>query len=321
MHRHFIKLLAVFAALGFISGASAQAAYPDRPIKLVVAFSPGGAPDIMARGYAEKLKEFVGQPVIVDNKPGATGAIGADIVAKAPGDGYTLLLNSSAMVINPWVVKQPFDFQKDLAPVIKTAETPYVITVNNSVPVKNLTEFIAYAKSNPGKVLCGTYGIASPPHLALELLKKEAKIEVLHVPYKTFGQALPDLLSGQLTCSIDPPTIPMQQVRAGKIRAIAHTGTTTMESAPELEGIGKRYPIASVVGWQAIFAPASTPAPVLEKLRAEWRRVISAPDVAQKIRDAGFQPGTDSVDAFVQSIATDYEKFGRVIKENNIRLE
>lgn len=321
MNRFQSKLLLGIAALCFVTAANAQAHYPDRPVKLVVAFSPGGAPDIMARAYAEKLKEFVGQPVIVDNKPGATGAIGADIVAKAPADGYTLLLNSSAMVINPWVVKQPFDFQKDLAPVIRTAETPYVITVNNNLPVRNLTEFIAYAKGNPGKVLCGTYGIASPPHLALELLKKEAKIDVLHVPYKTFGQALPDLLSGQLTCSIDPPTIPMQQVRAGKIRAIAHTGTTPMESAPELQGIGKRYPVASVVGWQAIFAPASTPAPVLEKLRSEWRKVVSSPDVAQKIRDAGFQPGTDSVDAFVQSIATDYEKFGRVIKDNNIRLE
>ncbi|MCV0438338.1 MAG: tripartite tricarboxylate transporter substrate binding protein [Hydrogenophaga sp.] len=314
------KLIAGVASLGYLLVGNAQS-YPDRPVRLVVAFAPGGAPDIMARSYAEKLRELVGQPIIVDNKPGATGALGADIVAKAPADGYTLLLNSSAMVINPWVVKQPFDFQKDLAPVIRTAETPYVITVNNNVPARNLTEFIAYAKSNPGKVLCGTYGVASPPHLAMELLKKEAKIDVLHVPYKTFGQALPDLLSGQLTCSIDPPTVAMQQVRAGKIRAIGHTGTNPMESAPELEGIGKRYPVASVVGWQAIFAPAATPEPVLEKLRAEWRKVVQSPEVAQKIRDAGFQPVGDSVEAFSQAIATDYEKFGRVIKENNIRLE
>jgi tripartite-type tricarboxylate transporter receptor subunit TctC len=205
MVRSLIGFLATcFACLA----AHAQPSYPERPIKLVIAFAAGGAPDIMGRAYADRLREQLGQPVIVDNKPGATGAIGADAVAKAPGDGYTLLLNSSAMVINPWVVKQPFDFQRDLVPVIRTAETPYLMTINPTLPIRNLEEFVAYAKKNPGKLMCGTYGIASPPHLALELLKKEAGIDVVHIPYKTFAQALPDLLSGELACSIDPPTVP-----------------------------------------------------------------------------------------------------------------
>ncbi len=323
MRRILSALLGTLAALAFGSSAHAQTQgqYPDRPVKLIVAFAPGGAPDVMARAYAEKLKELLGQPVIIDNKPGATGAIGADAVAKAPADGYTLLLNSSAMVINPWVVKQPFDFQKDLAPVVRTADTPYLLTVGPSLPIRNLDEFIAHAKKNPGKLLCGTYGIASPPHLALELLKKEAGIDVVHVPYKTFAQALPDLLSGQLSCSIDPPTIPMQQVRAGRIRAVAHTGTGVMEAAPQVDAIGKRYPVAAVVGWQAIFAPAATPAPILARLRADWQKVIGTPTITQKIRDAGFQPGAETVEAFARSIAADYEKFGRLIKDNNIRLE
>jgi tripartite-type tricarboxylate transporter receptor subunit TctC len=315
------KFFAAVAAVASLACAHAQTPYPDRPIKLIVAFSPGGAPDIMARAYAEKLKEQLGQPVIVDNRPGATGAIGADLVAKAPSDGYTLLLNSSAMVINPWVVKQPFDFQKDLAPVVRTADSVYLLTISPKLPIQTLDEFIAYAKKNPGKLQCGTYGIASPPHLALELFKKEAGVDIQHVPYKTFGQALPDLLSGQLSCSLDPPTVPLQQVRAGRIRAVAHTGPGTLEAWPQAEGWGKRYPAAAVIGWQAIFAPAATPAPVLAKLRTEWQKAIASPEIAQKIREAGFQPAAEGLDAFNRAIATDYEKFGRVIKENNIRLE
>jgi tripartite-type tricarboxylate transporter receptor subunit TctC len=168
---------------------------------------------------------------------------------------------------------------------------------------------------------CGTYGIASPPHLALELFKKEAGVDIQHVPYKTFGQALPDLLSGQLSCSLDPPTVPLQQVRAGRVRALAHTGSGTLEAWPQAEGWGKRYPAATVIGWQAIFAPAATPAPVLAKLRSEWQKVIASPEIAQKIREAGFQLAPEGLDAFSRAIASDYEKFGRVIKDNNIRLE
>lgn len=309
------------SALLAMGAALAQGTYPDRPIKLVVAFAPGGAPDVMARSYGEKLKQQMGQAIVVDNKPGATGAIGAEFVVNAPADGYTLLLNSSALTINPWVKKQNFDFRRDLAPVARTADTPYLLTVNPQLPIHNLTEFIEYAKKNPGKMMCATYGVASPPHLALELLKKEAGIDVIHVPYKTFGQALPDLLSGQIGCSIDPPTAPAAQVSAGRIRAIAHTGDHTMEAFPKVDAIGKRYPVATVVGWQAIFAPAATPPAVLSKLRYEWQRALSSPALQKTIRDAGFEPSRGTVDDFAKAINTDYEKFGRIVKDNNIQLD
>lgn len=318
MRRHFLCAVAALAAAG---SALAQGGFPERPIKLIVAFSPGSAPDIMSRAYGEKLKEQMGQPIVVDNRPGATGAIGADLVAKAPADGYTLLLNSSAMVINPWVKKQSFDFRKDLVPVARTADTPYLLTVNPKLPIHNLAEFVDYAKKNPGKLSCGTYGVASPPHLALELLKKEAGIDVLHVPYKTFGQALPDLVSGQLSCSIDPPTSPAPQVAAGHIRAVAHTGSAPMEAFPKVDPIGKRYPVATVVGWQAIFAPAATPAPVLGKLRSEWLKTLGNPAVQKTIRDAGFEPSKGSLEDFDKEIGTDFQKFGRVIKDNDIKLD
>ena len=321
MRRHFLKQLVGVAMLGACAAAQAQGDFPSRPLKLVVAFAPGSAPDLMARSYAEKLKQVLGQTIIVENRPRATGAIGADAVVRSPADGHTLLLNSSAMVINPWVVKQPFDFQKDLVPVIRTAGTPYVITVNKQLPIRDLDEFIAYAKAHPGKMLCATYGVASPPHLALELLRKEAGLDIVHVPYKTFGQILPDLVSGQLSCSIDPPTGPMAQVQAGKIRAVAHTGVAPMEIAPGLDAIGKRYPRAAVIGWQAIFASAGTPADALDRLRGAWQEVIHDPGVVLKIREAGFEPIGDTIEAFSLSIAEDYKKFGDVIQENHIRLE
>lgn len=318
MHRHLLCAVATLITTGVVA---APAAYPERPIKIVVAFAPGSAPDLMSRAYGEKLNEQLGQPIVVDNKPGATGAIGADIVAKSQADGYTLLLNSSAMVINPWVKKQPFDFRKDLVPVARTAETPYLLTVNPKLPIHNLTEFIDYAKKNPGALMCATYGIASPPHLALELLKKEAGIDVIHVPYKTFGQALPDLVSGQLSCSIDPPTSPAPQVAAGRIRAVAQTGNKPMDAFPNVDPIGKRYPVATVVGWQAIFAPAATPAPVLGRLRSEWQKTLANPDVVKTIREAGFESSKGSLEDFQQEIATDFQKFGRVIKDNDIKLD
>ncbi len=308
-------------AATMLAPALAAADFPDRPLRLVVASAAGSSADILARVYAERLKNQIGQPVVVDNRPGANGAIGADAVAKAPADGYTMLLHSSSLAINPWIVKQPFNFMQDLTPVARTAETPYLVTVSAQLPVQNLEDFIAHAKKNPGRLSCGTYGIGSPPHLALELLKPAAGINVLHVPYKSSAQALPDLFSGQLACVIEPPPGSVQHIQSGRLRVIAHTGDAENSVLPGVEPIGKRYPGVAVVGWQAIFAPSSTPKPVLERLRAEWAAVVASPEVAQKIREAGFQPSKGSFDDFAKTVETDYEKFGKIIKETGIRLE
>ena len=163
---------------------------------------------------------------------------------------------------------------------------------------------------------------SSPPHLALELFKHAAGVNILHVPYKTFSQSLPDLMSGQLGCSIDLPTLVAAHVKSGQLRAIAHTGTGSMSMYPGVEPFGKRFPGATVVGWQGIFAPSSTPKPVVERLRADWAKVLANPELQQKIRDAGFQSSSSpSVDVFAKEIATDYEKFGKVIKATGIKLE
>lgn len=314
--------LKYFLATGTLALAAtlAHADYPDHPVKIIVGAAAGGAADILARGYAEQLKERIGQPVIVDNKPGATGGIGANALAKSPADGYSIGLNSSAMVINPWLVKQPFDVMKDLVPVARAAETPYVVMVSAKLPVKNLDDFVAYAKANPGKLDCATYGVGSPPHLALEMFKQAAGIEVLHVPYKTFAQSLPDLISGQIDCSIDLPTVPLPHVKSGQLRAIAHTGHGRMALYPEAEPFGQRFGSATVTGWQAIFAPAATPRPVLERLRTEWVALLGHPDVQKLIRESGYLPSNGTVDAFAKEMAADYERFGRIVKETGMRL-
>jgi tripartite-type tricarboxylate transporter receptor subunit TctC len=315
------QLSQLLAAALLAAPALAAADYPDKPIRFVVPYVAGGAADMLARAYSEKLKEQMGQPIVVDNKPGATGTIGTDLVAKSPGDGYTMVLNSSAIVINPWLVKQPFDVMKDLVPVARTAETPYVVLVNAKLPIHDFDEFLAYAKANPGKLDCSSYGNGSPPHIALELLKKSAGLNIVHVPYKTFGQALPDLLSGQLGCAVDLPTVPLPHVKSGALRAIAHTGSGTMSMYPNAEPFGKRFPAATVVGWQAIFAPSATPRPVLEKLRTGWSKALAHPEVQQKIRDAGYQPSTISMDGFIKEIAADSEKFGKIIRETGIKAD
>ncbi|MBU1358339.1 MAG: tripartite tricarboxylate transporter substrate binding protein [Gammaproteobacteria bacterium] len=314
-------LAACIAVASALAPAHAAADYPNKPVRLVVPYPAGGVSDILGRTYAEKLRDALGQPIVVDNKPGATGAIGTDAVAKAPGDGYTLLLNSSSLTINPWIVKQPFDFMKDLTPVARTGDTPYIVVVDAKLPIRNLDEFIAYAKKNPGKLSCGTYGIGSPPHIALELFKQAAGVDILHVPYKTSMLAVPDLLSGQLSCVFEPPPGSQAHIEAGTLRRIAHTGSKPMSAYPGADAIGKRYPGATVVGWQAIFAPSSTPKPVLDRLRADWAKTLANPAVVQKLRESGFEPSHGSIEDFKKEIASDYEKFGKVIKATGIRLE
>lgn len=311
----------LFATALMLAPALAAAEFPDRPLRLIVPFPAGGVSDILGRSYADKLKDQLGQPVIVDNRPGATGAIGTETAIRAPADGYTLVLNSSALVINPWFGKQPFDYAKDLTPIARTGETPYIVTVDAKLPIQNLEQFIAYSKTNPGKLGCGTYGNGSPPHLALELFKLSAGVDILHVPYKTSIQAVPDMFSGQLGCVFEPPPGSIAHVKSGRLRIVAHTGPGAMASYPGVDAIGKRYPGAAVIGWQAIFVASATPKPVVERLRSAMAKALATPELQQKLRDAGFEPSTGSLDDFEKEIAADHEKYGKVIKATGIRLE
>lgn len=319
MRKLSVSLLVAIGII-FASPLQAQSQYPDRPIKLIVAFPAGTVPDVMARIYAEKLRETYKQTVIVDNRPGASGSIGADLVAKAPGDGYTLLLNSSALVINPLLGKQPFNFFKDLTPIVRTAQTPYVLVVSPKMPVQTFEEFIEYARKNPGKLNCATYGVGSPPHLAIELLKKTANINVVPVPYNGTGSVVADLSSGQIDCSLEPPSASLAGfASSGRMRVIAHTGEGLLEMFPTAEPFGKKYPQATMVGWQAIFSPASTPKPLVERLHRDWVEMLRTPEIVMKVKETGFIPVADALTTFNSSIHADYERFGEIVRENNMR--
>jgi len=305
-----------------VTVSHAYAEYPEKPVRLVVAFPGGTVPDVMARVYAEKIKElWHGQPLLVEPRPGATGTVGAELVARAPADGYTLLLNSSGLMISPWLLKTRFDVFKDLVPLIRTAYTPYLILTSGKLPIKTFDEFIDYAKKHPGQLSCATYGIGSPPHIALELLNREAGVNILHVPYSTTN-SLPDTVAGTVDCSIAPPLGQDQYVKSGQVRAIAHTGNAPIALYPDAVPIGKIYPAATVLGWQAIYAPASTPKPIVEKLRSDWSKVLADPIVVQRIRDVGFEPMKDSsIDDATRSMRDEYEKFGDLVKSRGIKVQ
>lgn len=309
--------LAVLASAGH---AQTAPPFPSKPVRLIVPYPAGTVPDILGRAFGAKLKESWGQPFIVESKPGATGSIGTEYVARSPGDGHTLLLNSNALLINPWISKQRFDVFKDLVPIIRTGQTAYVMTINPKLPIHNFSEFIDYAKKHPGKLACATYGIASPPHLALELLNREAGISIVHVPYST-SSPTPDVVSGAVDCSIAPPSGQGQFVKKGLIREIMHSGDYKMADYPLAEPVAKHYPGAVLMGWQAIFAPASTPAPLVKKLRADWRKAITDPSVVQTIKDNGFEPLVDDGDGFINAMHADHERFGTLTKSLGIRVD
>lgn len=313
------RRMALAASITLFGGASLAADFPQKPVRLVVAFAAGSVPDNMARAYAVKLKEIWQQPIVIEAKPGATGALAAEALSRAPGDGYHLMLNSNALLINPWMNKQRFDVFKDLAPVIRTAQTPYIFLTSAKLPVKNFQEFVAFAKKHPGKISCSTYGVASPPHLALEMLNQAAGIKITHVPYNTMV-AYPDLSSGTLDCSIVPPSgTVVQYVQGGSMRAIAVSDDRPHADYPDAEPVAKRYPSAKVIGWQAIFAPASIAPPLLVQIRADWVSALKDPLVIRRIKESGFEPIADTPEAFMQAMKQEYQAYGDILRALDVK--
>lgn len=312
MHR--LLILVTLTIVGLTTAQDARASFPDRFVKLMVAFPAGGSLDIVARILAERMKAGLGQPVVVENKIGASGNIAAQSVVSADADGYTVLMSTSVLAINPWLAPTRFDPVKDLVAVTRPASAAYVLVVRASFPAKTLAEFVALAKAQPGKLTCSTYGVGSPPHLALELLKQEAGIDVVHAPYRGFGQALPDLTTGGLSCSVDTPANVEKHVQAGTLRALAVTGSSPLDLFPTAVTMASLYPEVMVEGWQGIFVPASTPRPVLDRLNAEFVKVIRDPEVGDRLRSLGFVPIGDTSDEATAVFKKDYERFGPIIR-------
>lgn len=316
--RRFIAGLVALA--GSTLPMAARAAYPDRPVKLIVPFPAGGSLDVTARLLAEQLRKGLGQPVVVENIAGASGHLGTQAAARAAPDGYTVLIHTSALAINPWLSTANYDAQRDLMIVTRPAETAYVVVVGAENGPKTFDELLAKLKASPGSP-CSTYGVGSPPHLAMEMLKQAASVDMMHVPYRGFGPSLPDLVSGQLACGMDSAPNVLPHVRAGRVRALAVTSGAPLANYPGVPTLASKYPGLEVSGWQGIFVPAGTPRPVAERLNAEFKKALADPEVAKKLSDLGFATIADPIDDAAGVFKRDYERYGEIIRSRNIKAE
>ena len=325
-----LRRTALLTAFGFVlaqilvSGIVMAQPYPNRPIRLVVAFPPGGATDVYARIVQARFSEALGQNIVIENRAGAGGMIGADLVAKAPPDGNTLLIgNIAALAMNVGVyAKMPYDPAKDFAPVLRTVDVSYALVVHPGVPAKNVQEFIAYAKANPGKLSYGSAGSGSAPHLATELLKQRAGIDILHVPYKGGGPMVADLLGGQIQVGIGDQANLMPQVKAGKLRVLAVGSLRRSPNYPEVPTIAESgLPGFEAGAWQGLAAPAGTPPDVVKRLNETLVKVMQMPDVKERLLGAGLEPLGGSPEEFAQFIKSEIAKWSKVAKEVGARAD
>ena len=297
--------------------------FPSKQITIIVPASPGGAIDLAARLIGQKLTEAWGQSVVVDNKAGATGIIGTDFVAKAAPDGHTLALVASSHAINPSMVKKlPFDTLKSFEPVVISHVVPLVLVVAPSLPVKSVTELIAYGKANPGKLTFASSGSGGAPHFSGELFKTMAGIDMTHVPYKGSTLAHPDLLSGRTSMMFDTVAAIKTQIGANNVRALAVTTTKRVGVLPNLPTMAEAgLPGYETSTWGGILAPAGTPKTTVAKLNAEINKILAMPDVRKKLEDAGLDVGGGSSQQFADFIATEMTKWAKVARDAGIQAE
>ncbi|MFT3953480.1 MAG: tripartite tricarboxylate transporter substrate binding protein [Piscinibacter sp.] len=315
-------LLAGAASLALAGGAFAQA-FPAKPLKLVVNFPPGGAADVIGRALAVQLSEQLKQQVVVENKPGANGNLGADAVAKSPADGYTLLMSSGgAVTVNPFLyTKMPFDAEKDLVPVASVARVLVFLMTHPSVPVANIQEFIAYVKANPGKLSYGSAGSGSSPHLAGEMMKRQAGLFAVHVPYRGAAPALTDLLAGQVQFMFDPGP-GLRHAKDGKLKLLAVGSPKRSSQVPEVPTLAE----SGLPGFDAdtvfgIYAPGGTPPALVAQLHDEVNKALAAPKVVEVIKGIGGEQMVVSRQEFIDRQNADRARFGAFIKEAKIAVE
>ncbi len=319
------KNILLGAVLGLAGAASTTAAlaqgFPTKPIRMVVTFPPGGAPDILARLFADKAQ--FGQNMLVDNRPGAGGNIGADFVAKAPADGYTLVMGTvgTHSINGALYAKMPYDMVKDFVPVAHVASAPNLLVVNNDLPVKTVAELIAYMKANPNKLSFGSPGIGSSVHVSGELFKSMTGTSMTHVPYKGRQFAIPDLVGGQIQLMFDnmPSALPM--AKEGKIRAVAQTTAKRSPAAPDVPTVAETIPGFEATTWFAVFAPAGTPADIVSRINAELLRVFKLPDVVDKLKALGLEPWISTPEELARYQASEIVKWAKVVKDSGAKAE
>jgi tripartite-type tricarboxylate transporter receptor subunit TctC len=310
-------LCAAVAATGM---ACAHAQYPERPVRIVVPLSAGGVTDIVARLVGEQLSKRLGKPFIVENRPGAGGAIGAEYVANAKPDGYTLVMGTvSSHAINPSVYKSlRYNNITDFAPISLVAAGPNLLVVNPSVPVHTVTELINWIKAHPGKVSYGSTGTGTSTHLAAELFKQMTGVKMTHIPYKGSAPMMTDLVAGQVQLAFDNMPTALAQAKVGKLRAIAVTSPQRWPLEPKIPTVGETLPGFQIVSWQGLFAPAKTPAPIVQKLSETVREILKEPQVVTRFRQLGTNPGGDTSAQFAAFVRSETQKWARVAKAAGI---
>lgn len=321
--KRILSALLFFSALFADPAAQAQA-YPAKPVRLIVPFAPGGTTDVLARLVAQRLAESMGQQFIIENKPGAGGNIGTEIAVKSPPDGYTLVMSfDGTMAINPnTYAKMPFDPQKDLVAVANVAQVPLLIVVHPGVAAKNIAEFVALAKASPGRINYSSAGHGSTGHLTGELFRSRAGIQIVHVSYKGGGQAVQDLLGGQIQMLVTALPTVEGHLKGGKLRALAFTSAKRVPGAPDVPTLAESgYPGMEVLSWYGILAPAGTPPEVVRRLNAEINRVLQAPDVRERLTALGTEPTGGSPEQFAQVIRADTARWAKVVGDAGIRIE
>jgi tripartite-type tricarboxylate transporter receptor subunit TctC len=318
--RRFLNLTAGAAALPAVSRFAWAQAYPTRPVRIIVPFASGGATDIIARLIGQWLSERVGQPFVIENRPGGGGNIGTEAVVRAPPDGYTLLLVSTTNAINATLYdKLNFNFIRDIAPAASIIRNPLVIVVHPSVPAKTVPELIAYAKANPRKLNMASPGNGSPNHVSGELFKMMTGVDMVHVPYRSGGPALTDLLGGQVQVMFPATVSSIEYIRAGRLRALAVTAATRSDLLPDIPTVAEFLPGYEASNWFGVCAPNATPAEIVDKLNKEINASLADPKMKARIVDLGGDVLALSSAEFGKLIAEDTEKWGKVIRAANIK--
>ncbi|CAN7450770.1 Bug family tripartite tricarboxylate transporter substrate binding protein [Polaromonas sp. LjRoot131] len=319
-----LNLMPLLAAITSLStGALASDAFPSKPVRILVGFSPGGSNDIVARLIAPKLSEGLGQQVVIDNKPGAGGNIAASAMLSAPADGHTLMMcTTGTLSIQPHLIKAPFNPETDLLPVTQIANAPYLLLVNAALPVKDVKELVAYAKAKPGIINFASSGNGTGGHLAGEMLKARAGIDIVHVPYKGTGQAMTDLLAGQVSMIFDQPVSSMSYAQSGKLRILAVASPRRLPALPDVPTVAESgIPAFDPVTWTGLCAAKGTPAAAIERMQREVAKVLAMPEISKRLVQDGLEPVGSTPQKFREFLAADKRKWGGVIKESNIKAE
>jgi len=321
--RRAIALAVVVLSLPCAPGAWAAEAWPARPIRMVLPFPPGGATDTVGRIAAQKIGEGLGQPVVTDNRPGAAGTIGFNLAAKAPPDGYTLVVAGQPLVVLPVLYRKlPFDMVRDFTPITFLGQTPQLLVSRPGLPVRNLKELVDYARANPLKVSYGSGGVGTGNHLGGEMLQHLAKIDLLHVPYKGAGQAFVAVMAGEVDLVTIGMTTALVQIQSGKVRPVVALTPKRSTALPDLPTSAEAgYPDFRVNSFHALLAPTGTPRPIIDRLNGLWAKAVSNPDTRERMEKAEVEPVTSTPEAFRRFQLDEIKRWAELLKGTNLRLD